>query len=114
MAQTKIPDPLTRRHLVERPLAEDKARRLAEAYLAEERWIEAVDFLAKGADQEGLGALRKRAVESGDLFLLRAVVRATRGTVARDEWLALADAAERAGKQRYAADARRQAERNEG
>ena len=45
---------------------------------------------------------------------MRAVVGAMGNAPGRDEWLALAAAAEAAGKHRYAADARRQAERGGG
>ena len=114
MSRSKIPGPLERRHLIEREIAPAQALKTAEAYLAEGRALEAVEFLAKAGDEERLQELRREALEAGDLFLMRAVVAATGKAADRDEWLALAAAAEAAGKQRYAVDARRQAERGGG
>jgi hypothetical protein len=114
VSRSKIPGPLERRHLIERELAPAQALKTAEAYLAEGRALEAVEFLAKAEDAERLQELRREALEAGDLFLMRAVVAALGEAPDREEWLALAEAAEAAGKQRYAADARRQAERGGG
>ena len=114
MARSKIPGPLERRHLIERDLAPAQALKTAEAYLAEGRVLEAVEFLAKAGDQERLRELRRQARETGDVFLLRAVADAMGEAPDREEWLALAAAAEASGKQRYAVDARRQAERGGG
>ena len=113
MARAGIPDPLKRRHLVQRELAPAQALRTAEAYLAQGRELEALDFLVMAGEGEKLAELRQRAREAGDLFLLRAVAQATGEPPDREEWLALAQAADAAGKERYAADARRQAERGE-
>jgi hypothetical protein len=113
MASTKIPAPLARRHLVERELPPAQAAKLAEAYLAEGRTIEALDFLRKAGDREQLAALRAEAVEAGDAFLLRAVAGAMREPPGREEWQRLTEAARAAGKDRYAEDAKRQAEREE-
>lgn len=104
----KIPDPLTRRHLLVKDLSEAQAFATAEAYLEVGRVAEAIDFLAKVDAHDRLAELRVGAVETGDFFLLRAVARASGETPTREEWTALADAAEAAGKEIYAADARRQ------
>jgi hypothetical protein len=113
VARSSIPDPLKRRHLVQRELTPAQALRTAEAYLTKGREFDALDFLVKAGEGEKLGELRRRALETGDFFLLRAVAHATGEPPDRDEWLALAQAAESAGKEHYAADARRQAERGE-
>ena len=110
----KLPDPLSRRHLLERELPAAQALATAEAYLEEGRSVEAVDFFAKAGAAERLVELRSQAVEAGDPFLLRAVARASREAPTHAEWVALAAAAETAGKDVYAADARRQAGREEG
>jgi len=110
----KLPDPLSRRHLLERDLPAAQALATAEAYLAEGRSVDAIDFLAMADAPERLAELRAQAVEAGDLFLLRAVARASGTAPTRDEWAALAAAAEAAGNLAYAADARRQAERQAG
>jgi hypothetical protein len=113
MAKNRIPDPLTRRHLVERALPEAEARAIADAYLAEGRTTEAVDFLRLANAHDRLRELRADAVSSGDAFLLRCVAQALPPPPQREEWRELAAAAEAAGKLRYAAEARRQAERGE-
>ncbi len=113
MARSKIPGPLERRHLVERNVGEARALQIAEAYLAEGRSVEAVDFLGIGDAADRLRELRRQAVESGDAFLLRAAAAATGEEPAAEEWRDLADAAAAAGKESYAVEARRQAERGE-
>ena len=114
MAKSKIPDPLERRHLVEREMQPAHALRLAEAYLADGRMLEAVDFLRKAGARERLTALRADAVAAGDAFLVRVLATALGEEIDRATWLALAERADAAGKERNAADARRQAARGEG
>jgi len=113
MAKKGIPNPLERRHLVERDLPAERARGIAEAYLAEGRIDEAIDFLAIAQDTQRLGELRAEAVSSGDAFRLRSVTHALGVTPEREEWSRLAEAARSLGKQRYADEAERQAERGE-
>lgn len=113
MAKSKIPNPLERRHLVEKELPAAQALAIAEAYLADDRRDEAVDFLAKAGETERLGALRSEAVSSGDAFLLRMVAHALGEPPEKEEWSRLAEAARSAGKERYAEEAMRQAERGE-
>ncbi|HEY8154968.1 MAG TPA: hypothetical protein VII72_12645 [Myxococcota bacterium] len=113
MAKSTIPDPLERRHLVERELTPAQALKLGEAYLAEGRLLEAVDFLRKAGARDKLAGVRAEAIAAGDSFLLRVVATALGETPDRESWQGLAAAADAAGKQRYAADARRQAVRGE-
>ena len=113
MARAKVPNPLERRHVIERSLTEAQALRIAEGYLEEGRVMDALDFLEKAGASEQLSALRRQAVESGDAFLLRSVAAAMSEPPASEEWEALASAASAAGMDRYADDARRQAARGE-
>ncbi|MEE2677519.1 MAG: hypothetical protein VX546_02960 [Myxococcota bacterium] len=113
MARNKIPDPLSRRHLLEGELPEARALAIGQAYLAEGRTVEALDFLARAEAAEELAALRVEAVAAGDLFLFRAIARAAGDAPTHEEWVAVAAAAEAAGMERYAQDARRQVERGE-
>jgi hypothetical protein len=113
LAKAKIPGPLERRHIIERKLGAAQALRHAEAYLAKGRRVEAIDFLRLAGASEQLEALRREAVESGDVFLLRSVATAVGAEPRREEWLAVAEAAAAAGKDRYAVEARRQADRGE-
>ena len=113
MARTAIPDPLERRHLVEKDLSPAQAIAIADAYLAQDRCVEAVDFLriAKAADR--LAELRARAIADGDAFLFRCVAGAQQTPPTREEWQRLATAATGRGLERYAVEARRQVERGD-
>jgi len=112
--KAKMPGPIERRHLIERELSADQALDYAEAYLEAGRDSDAIAFLVKADAQEQLTAIQKRAIESGDLFLFRAAA-AARGVAPENyQWRELARAAAAAGKQRYAAEAERQAERKGG
>jgi hypothetical protein len=111
LARDAIPDPLERRHLIERTLEPARALAIAEAYLGEGRSVEAVAFLRKANAESRLDALWQEAQRDGDPFLLREVGLALRREPDASAWRRLADAAAAAGKDRYAAEARRQVER---
>jgi len=111
VAKNAIPDPLERRHLIERALEPARALAIAEAYLAGERAQEAVAFLARAKATDRLEALGQQAVEQGDPFLLREVTSALGREPDAASWRALAEAAAGAGKDRYAGEARRQVAR---
>ena len=113
MGKSKIPGPLERRHLIEREMSADRALAIAEAYLERGRSIEAIDFLAKAEAHERLAEVRGEAVATGDVFLLRALAEMLGEPPEPEEWAALATGAVAAGKDRYAAEAGRQAERGE-
>jgi len=111
MAKQILPSPLERRHLLERALEPARALVIAEAYLATARTLEAVAFLRKAGAQDRLEALVQEAVREGDAFLLREVAQALGREPDAALWRQLAEAAAAAGKDRYVAEARRQAER---
>ncbi len=111
MAKAKIPDPLTRRHLIEGTLDPTRAGAIADAYLGAERAQEAVAFLARSEATDALEALWQQAVAAGDAFLLREVAAALKRAPDAETWQRLAEAADAAGKDRYAAEARRQVAR---
>jgi len=111
MAKNAIPDPLERRHLVERELEPSRSLAIAEAYLAAGRSLEAVAFLKKAKAEARLEALWQEAASSGDAFLLREVALALGREPSPSDWRALADAAAAAGRDRYAGEGRRQVER---
>ena len=106
MAKPKVPDPLKLRHLLESQSGA-AAGRTAEACLAAGQTIDAIEFLVLADDTEKLEAVRQQAISSGDVFLLRALVRATGVAVETGQWQATADAAAASAKHRYAPDARR-------
>lgn len=103
----KIPDPLTRRHLLEGGLDPAAARQIADAYLAAGREVEAIEFLGMAEATEDLEEIQRQAVERGDVFLLRAASRALGHDAAPAEWTALAEAARRNGRERDAETAMR-------
>ena len=113
MGKAKLPGPIERRHLIERDLSAAQALRYAELYLAEGLDGDAISFLVKAEATDQLDALRGRAIESGDAFLLRAVALETGVPPKAEEWKALAEGAARTGKEHYATEALRQAERGE-
>ena len=104
MASIKLPDPLSRRHLLEGSLEASKAMALAKAYVEDGREVEAVDFFAAAdpsSNEEAhtaLVALRDVALEQGDVFLMRIASGALEEDPSQDTWQALADAATRAGR----------------
>ena len=114
MAKSGIPNPLERRHLIEREVAPEASLRLAEAYLAEGRAWEAIAFLQKAGAQDRLAALREEAVAGGDFFMVRELTRVLGDEVPAARWRDTSEAATAAGLERYAASAHRMAERAKG
>jgi hypothetical protein len=112
VARSAIPNPLDRRHQIERQLAPEAARRVAEAYLQAGRAWEAIAFLQKAEARDRLVELRTEAEAAGDVFLVRELSRALRDDLDAARWRAVAEAAAAAGKDLYAAQARRLAERS--
>jgi hypothetical protein len=100
--------------MLEQSVEPARALRIAEAYLAEERKLEALAFLRLANAADRLDAVRADAVQDGDAFLLREVARVQARPATREEWRALAASAESAGRERYAEEARRQAGREGG
>lgn len=104
MANLKLPDPLSRRHLLEGDLEASKAIALADLYLEDGREVEAIDFFA-AADpssnaeaRQALCGLQDIALERGDVFLMRAASVALDEEPSADRWRAMAEAASRAGR----------------
>ncbi|HEX2486619.1 MAG TPA: hypothetical protein VHQ66_15025 [Myxococcota bacterium] len=114
MARAKTPDPLKRRHLLEEELAPPRALALAEAYLAEGRRFDALAFLAKAGATDRMKAILAEAVAEGDLFLARETASLLGEPPDARTWRELAAAAEAAGRERYAAEARRLADARAG
>jgi len=102
LAQIKLPDPLSRRHLLEGGLDSTKAMAYARAYLEDGRDIEAVDFLSAADPEsneearEALQSLQGTAIECGDAFLMRAASAALAEEPSAGTWRTLAEAAARA------------------
>jgi hypothetical protein len=111
VAKSQLPNALDRRHLVEKKVAPAQALRIAEAYLAEGRTLEAVDFLRLADAAEKLAELRRDAIAAGDVFLFRSIAASAGVVPTREEWAALAEAAAAAGRGFYAEQALRQARR---
>lgn len=108
---TQIPDPLKRRHLIEGEIDPAKALALAEAYLEEGRDQEAVAFLARAGATERLETLFETAVLAGDAFLVRQAAEGLDREVPAATWSRVETRARELGKDRYAAEAKRQAAR---
>ena len=106
----KIPVSLKRRHLVEQDLAPAQALAIADAYLEGNRIADALEFLVKADAQDRLSELRRAAIDCGDVFLIRDLSYRLGEEPSAREWRAAADAAQAAGKETYAIEARRLAE----
>jgi hypothetical protein len=113
MTQSKIPDPLERRHLIEKDLPAEQSLAIAEAYLADERRTEAVVFLGKAGAEQQLQELAEVAVEAGDVFLLTEVSRARGREPEPATWERLEASARRVGKDQFAEAAHRRAARSD-
>ena len=107
MATAKLPDALSRRHLLEGQLDPAKAQAIGQAYLDADREVEALDFLARGGATDVLEVLQAAAIDRGDLFLTRSVARALGLDPGAETWQKVAEAAERGGRLRDAETARR-------
>ncbi len=114
MAKSAVPNPLERRILLEKQLDPAHAGRIADAYLSQERTVEALAFLRLANAPERLGAILGEAAAAGDAFLVREACRALGRSPTKTEWQAVAEAARAAGKLRYAEQADRQHGRGEG
>ncbi len=113
MAKSRIPNPLERRHLVERELSPEQATALADVYLADGRTEEAVAFLAKAGAEDRLRALWGEAAEVGNVFLLKQIAPLLASEPTHEEWQRVADAARANGKDFYAEAAQRLANRGD-
>ena len=111
MAKSLIPDPLSRRHELERKLEPARARAIAAAYREAGRVLESIGFLRAANAREELEEIARGAIAAGDAFLLREATSALGREPDLAAWQALAASADAAGLARYAGDARRQIER---
>jgi hypothetical protein len=113
MAQRVIPDPLKRRHLIEQDLDESRSLAIAEAYEAEGRTVEALQFFVKAGARARLGLVADAAVAAGDAFLLKQIADILGEDQGQARWGMLRDAAKEKGLERYAEMALRHARSGE-
>lgn len=111
MANVKIPNPLERRHLIEREQTAEQALALAEAYVEEGRTEEATVFFRKAGAEDRLEALLADAIAAGDVFLIQSISRDLGKDLPTSTWQQVAQNARAAGKEVYAEAADRQAQR---
>ncbi len=99
MARQTLPDSVEKRNLLHAGKASPGTLlQLGKAFEAARRLPDALDFFAKAGDAEGVARIKAVAIETGNSFLLVRARRVGPVEVARDEWLAAAAAAERAGR----------------
>ena len=113
MARASIPDPLKRRHQIEQNLDEAQCLAIADAYEAEGRVFESLQFLHKAGAKDRLRGAIEGAVAGGDAFLLKQVADLLGEDPGAERWKALAEAADAKGLERYAEMARRHARSSE-
>ncbi|RLB57996.1 MAG: hypothetical protein DRI34_06200 [Deltaproteobacteria bacterium] len=65
-------------------------------------YSDAIDFFARAEYREGLEQVRRVAIEEGDVFLLRKILRAGAEEADDEQWQRLADNARRLGKLEFA------------
>ena len=109
VAKTAIPNPLKRRHLIEQDMGAADALTVVEAYLEVDRTEEALVFLVKAEARDRLRVLAEEAIVDGDAFLLKQLADALAEDPGASAWERTAEAAQAAGKERYAEMARRHA-----
>ncbi len=73
-------------------------------------WLnDAIDFLAKAGDDESLNDIRALALEEGDVFIFRRILKVTDTTAEEKEWREIADCALLLEKLQFAREAYRMA-----
>jgi hypothetical protein len=113
MARSVLPHALSRREWIEDEIDPARALQVAEAYLERGRAAESIVFLGKAKAYDRLREIVSQAVQQGDAFLLREASRALGEECSREQWRELAESATALGKELYAEEAARQAERLE-
>ena len=113
MAKATIPGPLKRRHQIEQNLDEGQCLAIADAYEAEGRIFESLQFLVKAGATERLRGAGELAVSAGDAFLMKQVADLLGEDPGAEQWQALAEAADAKGLELYAEMARRHARSSE-
>ena len=99
----RLPRPLARRNVLYNPeTPREKLVELGRAYLEQDLVFDAADFFCEARDREGLEAIKARACEMGDAFLLRQVQTAAPDLVSGADWDVLARRAKELGKDNYA------------
>jgi hypothetical protein len=102
LAETKLPDPLSRRHLLDGEIDASKLEALGLALLEAGREIDAIECLAKAEAREPLEALQDAAVERGDVFLMKSASAGLKEEPPVERWRTLAEAATAAGRHKDA------------
>ncbi|MDR2386177.1 MAG: hypothetical protein LBE80_01155 [Deltaproteobacteria bacterium] len=74
--------------------------------MAAKMFVEAVEFMAKAQDAEGLKLIKSTAIEEGNFFLYQSVTKLQTAEPNRDELKALADKAAQLGLVSYENSAR--------
>jgi hypothetical protein len=83
----------------------DRLDELADRYVEAERFGEAFEMLEKTRNEERLLRIRRLAVERGEPFLLAQTERLLRDRASTEDWLAVAEVAQRAGRLSHARNA---------
>jgi tetratricopeptide (TPR) repeat protein len=81
---------------------------LGTAYLEEGRISDAIEFLEKARDREGLDSILARCLEDGDVFLFGKVAKILDVSPDPDQWIKLGDRALSLGKLHFARAAYRE------
>ncbi len=104
MGAVNPPEARERRRLLAQP--SPQVKEAVQAYLAQERWGEALECLEAAPDPALAEKLAQSALAAGDLFFWRRAMAALGRPLAAAELERLAQAADAAGKLAFAAQAR--------
>jgi len=108
MAKTDMPTYKQKQALLFKPDAKPAELRSWGRRFLENGWIrDAILFLQKAEDREGLASVRKLMIEEGDVFLFRQALLGLDETASEDEWRQLGDRAMTLGKLQFAREAYR-------
>lgn len=94
---------LKKRDLLHNPNASpEELKRLGKEYLEEGRAVDALDFLEKAGDREGIARIRDLSIEQGDIFLLQQTAKLLQAPIEEKDWRATVEKALEEGRFREA------------
>ncbi|MCX7821967.1 MAG: hypothetical protein N2260_00820 [Syntrophobacterales bacterium] len=101
---------LKKRNLLNDPNPDpQRMKRIGDLYFDMDLLQDALLFYEKAGDQKALEMILSRAMDEGDLFLVKQVIKILKRELSKEEWIRLAMVAEKKGKFFFALEAYREA-----
>ncbi|MBN1808057.1 MAG: hypothetical protein JW909_03250 [Planctomycetes bacterium] len=102
MKETILPGPMKKREMLYSPtVSPDDKTAMGRAFLEAGFVSDALAFFVEARSKNDLLKMRDYALAEGDAFILRAVGNASPDLVSEDHWKAVAETAERLGKEAF-------------